>query len=637
MPRFDRSFLDEMLNRASILEVVGRRVSWDKRKSNVARGDMWACCPFHNETTPSFHADDAKGAYHCFGCGVHGNALDFVMAIDNLTFPEAVERLAQDLGMALPERDPNAEAKDDQAKRLVEALTAANAAYGQALRGPEGAKARAYLQKRGLGEEDWARFGIGFAPNSRTWLRDRLTQGGHALADLIEAGLLKAPDDGSAPFDFFRGRVTFAIEDARGRMVSFGARTLDPDGQPKYLNGPDSLVFNKSRNLYRYAGARIAAKDRPILVAEGYIDVIALERAGFAAVAPLGTALTEDQLGMIWKACQRPILCFDGDKAGLKAAARALDRALPLISADKTLAFGFMPDGQDPDDLIRAKGAAAIEAAIANAMSLSGFLFQREQEREPLATAEARAGLRKRLRALTAQVTDPDLQRELNDEMKRNLDALFAPPASAISPTGGFIPSKTGRGAQNTLMGSATTELRLKTKAGEAKPKRALIDVVTAPLRQPDLLEGGEEVFAALDIGDAGLNALRHALLDLHHSQKPIDFESVRYHLHKSAAEQGVRALDDARRSPINPYSGSGIDKQSAVKAWLSAIARLEAQRALASDAELAVNAAGSGDQAAFDVIKRLVTERRALRAEEGFGLAGTSQIAGKLVLPSDD
>jgi DNA primase len=632
MARFDRSFVDEVLNRASILDVVGRKVSWDKRKSNVARGDMWACCPFHNEASPSFHAMDAKGTYHCFGCGVHGNAIDFVMAIENVPFPEAVERMARDLGLALPERDPDSEAKDDLAKRMTDALAAASAAFGQALRGSDGAKARAYLQKRGLGEADWARFGIGFSPNSRSWLRDKLTQGGHAVTDLVEAGLLKAPDDGGAPFDFYRGRVMFTIEDARGRVVSFGARTLDPDGQPKYLNGPDSLVFNKSRNLYRYGPARLASKDKPILVAEGYVDVIALERAGFAAVAPLGTALTEDQLGMIWKASKRPILCFDGDKAGIKAAERALDRALPLISADKTLAFGFMPEGQDPDDLIRAKGAAAIEATIASAMPLGGFLFQREQEREPLASAEARAGLRKRLRALTGQVTDPDLQRELNDEMKRSLDALFAP-----APRAAFVPRGKGKPGENGPMGNATAELRLKIKTGVAKPKRALIDLVSAPLRLPALLEGGEEAFASLVIDDPGLDALRHGLLDVHHSGKAIDFESVRLHLNQSGQDQGVRALDDARRSPINPYAREGDGQDVASHTWLIAMERLEAKRALASDAAQAVNAAGSGDDAAFDLIKRLVGERRALRADEVHGAGAPLDGGRAFVLPSDD
>ena len=632
VPRFDRSFVDEVLNRVSILDVVGRKVTWDKRKSNLSRGDMWACCPFHNEASPSFHAQDAKGTYHCFGCGVHGNAIDFIMAIENVPFPEAVERMARDMGLALPERDPDADAKDDLAKRMTDALAGAGAAFGQALRGSEGAKARAYLQKRGIGEADWTRFGIGYSPNSRSWLRDKLTQGGHAIADLVEAGLLKAPDDGGQPFDFYRGRVMFTIEDARGRVVSFGARTLDPDGQPKYLNGPDSLVFNKSRNLYRYGPARSASKDKPILVAEGYVDVIALERAGFAAVAPLGTALTEDQLGMIWKACKRPILCFDGDKAGLKAAERALDRALPLISSDKTLAFGFMPDGQDPDDVIRSKGAAAIEAILSSAMSLGSFLFQREQEREPLASAEARAGLRKRLRALTGQVTDLDLQRELNDEMKRTADVLFAP-----APRAAFVPRNKARSGDAAPLGNATAELRNKTKGAMNKPKRALIDLVAAPLRIPALLEGGEEAFASLVLEDTGLDALRHGLLDLHHNGKTIDFEAVRLHLNQSGQDQGVRALDDARRSPINPHARGDMSVKEASQAWLLAMGRLEAKRALASDAVQAVNAASSGDEAAFELIKRLVGERRALRADETHGAGAPINGSGVLVLPSDD
>lgn len=552
MPRYDRSFVDEVLGRASILEVVGRRVMWDKRKSIPARGDMWACCPFHTEKSPSFHATESTGKYHCFGCGVHGNALDFVIAIDNVSFPEAVERLAADLAIPLPERDPDAEAKDDLLKRLDDALAAASAAYAQALRSPEGARARDYLTKRGLGEGDWARFGLGFAPNSRTWLRDRLTQGGHALADLVEAGLVKAPDDGSPPFDFYRGRVIFTIEDARGRVVSFGARTLDPDGQPKYLNGPDSPVFNKSRNLYRYVQARVAAKAKPIVVAEGYMDVIALERAGFAAVAPLGTALTEDQMGMIWKAAKRPILCFDGDKAGLNAASRALDRALPLVSADKTLAFGFLPEGQDPDDVIRAKGSAAFDTILADAMSLSAFLFQREQEREPLTSAEARAGLRKRLRAMTAQVVDPDLQREIAAETKARVDALLAPP-----PRPDFVPRgpyKRGGAAPTGPVGNATAELKLKAKSASNMPKAKLIDLVLPPLQAPALLDGHEELFASLPIENKGLDAIRHALLDLHQSDQEaatgLDFEAVRLHLQTSGDEEGVRVLDYVRARP---------------------------------------------------------------------------------------
>lgn len=632
MSRFDRSFIDDVLTRASILDVVGRKVSWDKRKSNVARGDMWACCPFHNEATPSFHAVESKGAYHCFGCGQHGNAIDFVMATENIPFPEAVERLARDLGMPLPARDPQSVGRDDQAKRLVEALAAAQSAFAQALRSPDGAKARAYLTQRGLNEADWDRFGLGYAPNSRTWLKDRLTQGGHQIADLVEAGLLKQPDDGGAPFDFFRGRVMFTIGDTRDRPVSFGARTLDPDGQPKYLNGPDSPVFNKSRNLYRYAQARAVAKDKPIVVAEGYMDVIALEKVGFAAVAPLGTALTEDQLGLIWKASKRPVLCFDGDKAGLKAAERALDRALPLVSADRTLAFGFLPEGQDPDDLIKAKGAGALEDVLEAALPLGRFLFQREQEREPLVTAEARASLRKRLRRLAGQVTDPDLQRELNEDVRQQLDALFA-----AEPRPAFVPRGKGRGGEPAIMGSATAELRLKVKSATARPKRALIDLVTAPLRAPYLLDGHEEVFGRLVLDHSGLDTVRHGLLDLHHAGTAIDFDALRLHLTGLGQSEAVGLLDEVRRSPVNPHARPGIGADVLRRGWLTALQRMEAERALASDAAEAVSAAGSGDEAAFERLKRLVGERRALRAEEVGGAEPVESGRNILSLPAED
>ncbi|MCU0882404.1 MAG: CHC2 zinc finger domain-containing protein, partial [Hyphomonadaceae bacterium] len=274
MARFDRAFLDQLLQRVSILDVVAPKVTWDRKKSNPGRGDMWACCPFHNEKSPSFHADEGKGAYHCFGCGASGNAIDFVMAQDNLSFPEAVERLARDAGMALPERDAQSIERDDQATRLIKVLDAARDLYASALRAADGTKARAYLERRGLAPSVWETFGLGWAPAERTWLKDRLGQAGFSVADQIAAGLLNEPDDGRPPYDRFRGRVMFAITDARGRTISFGARTLDPDGQPKYLNGPETAVFDKGRTLYRFDVARGRARHQPLVIAEGYMDVI---------------------------------------------------------------------------------------------------------------------------------------------------------------------------------------------------------------------------------------------------------------------------------------------------------------------------------------------------------------------------
>lgn len=626
MSRFDRAFLDQLLGRTSILEVVGRKVVWDKRKSQPARGDMWACCPFHNEKSPSFHALDDKGIYKCFGCGEAGTAIDFVMKTDNLSFPEAVERLAADAGMPLPERDPRAEEKADTTDRLLGVLAAARTCFEQALLTSDGAKARAYLARRGIAEADWPRFGLGWAPNSRTWLRDRLTQGGHALADLVEAGVLRAPDDGGPAHDRFRGRVMFAIEDSRGRTVSFGARTLDPDGQPKYLNGPESPVFHKGRNLYRFVQARAAARDKPIVVAEGYIDVIALERAGFAAVAPLGTALGEDQLALIWKAHKRPILCFDGDAAGRKAASRSLDRALPLISAEKTLAFAFLPEGQDPDDLIRARGAGAMQMALDEALPVGGYLFERERDLEPLASAEAKAGLRKRLRGLVAQVQDPDLKRELGEEMRVRLDALLAP--ASRSGGGGGERKIWPQGSRRSSGGPsfalpATSELRLKVKAGSKRPPRALIDMVTAPLRAPSLLDAGFEALAGLTIDDTGLDTLRHSLLDLHTSGASIDFDAVRRHLLAHDAMDGVRALEEARRAPVNNYIRAQASGHGAVDEdkWLSALKKRAALEALAIDAAEAKASALSPDEligpAAIEKVQGLVAERRSLGADE--------------------
>jgi DNA primase len=636
MARFDRAFLDRLLDRISILDVVGQKVSWDRKKSNPGRGDMWACCPFHGEKTPSFHAEEAKSSYHCFGCGASGNAIDFVMAQDNLSFPEAVERLARDAGMALPARDPQAVEREDQAGRLIKVLDAARDLFEQALRGEDGQKARQYLERRGLGAAAWKQFGLGWAPNANSWLKDRLSQAGFSIEEQTASGVLNQPDDGRPPYDRFRGRVMFAIEDTRGRTVSFGARTLDPDGQPKYLNGPETPVFDKGRMLYRFFQARPAARNQLLVVAEGYMDVIALELAGIPAVAPMGTALTEDQLQLAWKACPTPVMCLDGDSAGQRAAGRALERALPLISADRSLQFVILPEGKDPDDLIKSEGAGAMRALIDGASPFSDFLFQREVAREPLETPEARARAKRSMRALLAQLQDGDLKAEMTRGLLDRLDRHGRDTGGhgqQRSGTGQSRPFQPGRGgggwrnsgADGVPMPSA--ELR-RLNAGPAANQRvplAEMNIVAAAIGNPGLLEVGAEALASLELSHAGLDSLRHAVLDRHFSGAPLDFTALEAHFADLGDGAGASILRQAMTQPVNPFLRPHLPPQESNRLWLDAIERMAGQRALQTERAELQSAFASNDVAALQRAALLKAEERARRAAAA-GMLGEAE-----------
>ena len=334
-------FLDELRSRVSISRVAERKVVWDKRKSNQAKGDMWAPCPLHQEKTASFHVDDRKGFYYCFGCHAKGDAIGFVQETENVGFIEAVEILAREAGMQIPARDPQAARQADRASRLAQATEAALGHFRLQLKTGAASEARAYLGRRGLDAATLDRFEIGFAPAARQATLQALTAKGIPEEDVIEAGIATRPDDGGAPYDAFRNRIVFPIRDTRGRCIGFGGRAMDPNARAKYLNTRETPLFDKGRALYNHAPARDAAgKGQPLIVAEGYMDVIALVRAGFeAAVAPLGTAITEEQLRLLWRVADEPIVALDGDAAGLRAAMRLVDLALPMLEAGKSLRF----------------------------------------------------------------------------------------------------------------------------------------------------------------------------------------------------------------------------------------------------------------------------------------------------------
>ncbi|HHL43938.1 MAG TPA: DNA primase, partial [Hellea balneolensis] len=405
--RFGEHFLDELKARLRPSEVIGRHVKLKRQGREFA-----GLSPFTNEKTPSFFVNDEKGFYHCFSSGKHGDVISFLMETQGLSFPEAVEQLANMAGLALPDIDPEAEKRAAANKKTIRWIEKAQDFFEACLRRDVGREAREYLKARGLSDADCKRFGIGFAPNSFDGLRNELTQMGAKLPELIEAGLLIKPDDASKkPWDRFRDRIMFPITDARGRLIAFGGRAMDKQAKAKYLNSPETALFHKGKILYRYPNARKALHDpqnpaRGLIVAEGYMDVIALARAGFAhACAPLGTALTEDQLTLLWRAGPEPVLCFDGDKAGLRAAYRSIERALPLLKPGQTLRFAMLPDGQDPDDLIRDKGASAMAEILSQSIALVDLLWTRELGVENLDTPEARAGLKDRIFKLLRDIT----------------------------------------------------------------------------------------------------------------------------------------------------------------------------------------------------------------------------------------
>ena len=415
-------FLDQLRSRVSLAGVIGRRVKLTRKGK-----EHMGLCPFHNEKSPSFSVVEDKGFYHCFGCGAHGDVLSFVMQTEGLSFPEAVEKLAGEAGLEVPKASPRARAEAEERQGLGDVVELACRFFQAELAAPGGQAGRRYLEGRGLKPETLAAFRLGFAPGRRGALATALKAQGIAEAQLIEAGLAKRPEgeeEGSRLREYFFDRVIFPIEDRRGRVVAFGGRTLG-DGQPKYLNSPDSALFHKGRLLYNLARARQAVRDgQPLLVVEGYMDVIALAESGIGgAVAPLGTAVTEDQIGELWRLADAPILCLDGDNAGRRAALRAAERALPLLQPGKTLRFAFLPAGEDPDSLVRQSGRAAFDQVLGAARPLAEMVWQKELAEQPADGPEAWAALKGRLLAAAGRIQHPEVQRLYRDDL---VDRFYA-------------------------------------------------------------------------------------------------------------------------------------------------------------------------------------------------------------------
>src|ERR1700754_2876990 len=422
--RFTPQFLEEIRARLPVSEVVGKRVRLKKA------GKEWkGLSPFQQEKTPSFTVNDQKGFYHDFSSGKHGNIFDFVMETEGVSFPEAVERLASMAGMALPAANPEAARHEQRRKTLHDVMELAAKFFQDTLASRNGAKARGYLADRGLAPNTQLQFRLGYAPAERFALKEYLGAQGIPVPDMVEAGLLIAGDDIPVPYDRFRDRVIFPITDLRGRVIAFGGRALEKDAQPKYLNSPETVLFHKGDNLYNHAPARQAAHNgAQLVVVEGYVDVIAMGTSGFpAAGAPLGPALTENQLALLWRITDEPMLCFDGARAGQKAAYRAADLAMPHLKPGKSLRFALLPEGQDPDDLARSGGRGAIEEVIGAARGLADMIWSREIEGSSYATPERRAALEARIGELTNGIRDEVVRRYYRQHLAERLQRMFAP------------------------------------------------------------------------------------------------------------------------------------------------------------------------------------------------------------------
>ena len=519
-------FLDELRTRLSIGQVVGRKVMWDQRKSNQGKGDLWAPCPFHQEKSASFHVDDRKGYYYCFGCHAKGDAISFVRETENVSFMEAVEILAVEAGMPVPKRDPQAQAKSDRRTLLAEVMEQAVQFYRLQLKTGAGVGARDYLAKRGLSEAALERWEIGLAPQGWQNLWDHLSGKGVAEDLILGAGLGKSSNQGKKPYDTFRHRIMFPIRDARGRAIAFGGRAMDPNDNAKYLNSPETELFDKGRSLYNFAPAREAAgKGQPLLVAEGYMDVIALVEAGFgAAVAPLGTAVTETQLQMMWRIAPEPVITLDGDVAGQRAAMRVIDLALPLLEAGQSVRFAMMPDGQDPDDLLKSAGAGAMRERVEGALPMVQLLWQREVEGKNFDSPERKAALDKSLREKIMLIKDPSIRSHYGQAIKDMRWELFGNNRKAFNGGG------TGQQRGKWLPKGAKLPAQMSTKAsllggGPSSEDHLREAVILAVLiRNPLILNDFHGALERMICSGPDIAMLRDALLMV---EPQVDLEAI--------------------------------------------------------------------------------------------------------------
>ena len=630
--RYSPQFLDEIRARLPVSEVVGRRVKLKK-----AGREFKGLSPFNQEKTPSFTVNDQKGFFHDFSSGRHGDIFAFVMETEGITFPEAVERLAGIAGIAMPKVSREDEAREQRRRTLHEVIEFAAKFFEAALAARDGAKARGYLADRGIEPATQLKFRLGFAPPERFALKEHLGSNGISVEDMIEAGLLVAGDDIPLPFDRFRDRVMFPILDWRGRVIAFGGRALEKDAQAKYLNSPETPLFHKGAMLFNGAAARQAAHHgAPVIAVEGYIDVIALVTAGYeGAVAPLGTALTEDQLALLWKMADEPILCFDGDAAGRRAAYRAVDLAMPKLLPGKSLKFAILPEGQDPDDLARSGGREAIAEVLGSARALGDMLWLRETESSAFETPERRAALESRLSEIVRGIGDEAVRRYYMQDFTARLRALFAPVNAPLpfNRERNFQPrwaERSGtRGGQRQREPFPTSSPRLGTSSlvrgfkSALPPREALI--LLAVLHHPWLLETHAEEFAEIEFRHGDADLLRRAILEAV-TEASLDSTALQDCLMRRGLEGVLGRIKAAITHSSDWPAAEGAAEEDVAQWWTHVVTLHRKKRTLnreLKDAERALGEEPSEANLAWirDVQSRLAALEGNEALIEGFGV----------------
>ena len=576
---YPRSFIEEIKNRVSVSDIVGQKVKLTKRGREFV-----GLSPFKNERTPSFTVNDEKQFYHCFSTGKHGTVFDFLMETEGLGFPEAVERLAARAGIQVPAQDPRMVEKEEKNASLIDICEMASVYFKTRLGGAAGRGAFDYLIKRGLEDTLIQSFGLGYAPGDRVGLVKHLKDQGVADKDIIDAGLAVQPEGRSDLIDRFRNRVIFPITDSRDRVIAFGGRALEASVPAKYLNSPETPLFHKGRTLYNFAKARQSAFDtKTLLVVEGYMDVIGLARGGFNnAVASLGTAVTEEQISLLWRLVQEPVLCLDGDEAGLRAAYRVIDRALPLLKPGYSLRFAVLPQGKDPDDLVREGGAEAFNNVLERANSLIDMLWERELAYAPYDTPERRAAFSDRLRKAVRQIEHIDVRKFYGEEIKKRLDALFAPAnrgpqanggQSYGSNYGGGYSRQRGGGKYYKFKSGASAEARRSALASGAvmlPPREAMI--MLAFIRHSSQLSGHLSQLEKLDFVTDDLKNLRDAIVDAISHNAPLDSGGLKGHLIGIGYENLMTRLEQLPDARMLVFVRPESDPEDVVSGWLDAV-----------------------------------------------------------------
>ncbi len=559
-------FLDEIRNRVTLSDIIGRRV-----KVTRAGREFKACCPFHKEKTPSFTINDDKQFYHCFGCGAHGDVIGFVMQHDNLSFIDAVEMLSADAGLQMPKPDPVSAQKAEKARDLHALMDAAVGWMSERLYDPANKEVLDYLYQRGFKRETLEAFRVGYAPIDRQQMRVYLKDQGYSDADMLEVGILKKSDKSPDPYVFFRDRVMFPVADRRGRIIAFGGRAMPEHIRPpqegftppKYLNSSDTTLFDKSRTLYGEALARQAARDgKPVVVTEGYMDVIACHEAGFTgAVAPMGTALTDDQILMLWSMIPEdekvPILCFDGDNAGRKAAARAAENILPLLKPGHSVRLAFMPDGEDPDSLIKSGGSAALQKILDGAISLLDFIWVSHTGGREFKTPEERAGISQTLRNHIAKVADGEVQAHYKALMNERISNAF------------FPKRQSGRGGGGNWKDKNSSRPRaIKPRALVFKDTYARI-LLAAILNHPSAFGHVEEAFGQFSLRNQILDNIRQETINALSNDPDLDRAGLEAHLIASGFEKEIGDILNKSVYVHAAFASPAHDSQEVAGKWI--------------------------------------------------------------------